>query len=366
MVIKEKSPERLQAQEQSFAAMYLLHEQGVASIILRNATSLVTINMDEYAQRYRQSFQTDTQLGIKKERWAEIKFLEENIKTYNSIFEPKINEIKMRMVDEEWSNIPGYLSRGKFGVTFLIDINDKKYVAKIFHGNNKYTKFSEKGFNENLYDYRPIRIVEEVRVLRIEEKPVIFSYKDNVLIKEYVEGKDLTQLLINKTGEIPEFNNTEFKQILDQVAYLNRKGLMPDYHTGNLIYHPEKGFSFIDNMLLDRNEYRYRNNIEGLVDLIRLIAIFGKCTYDPVKLMEKGEAQAIPRNKRLRASLPVIVDFLELIKKDYPELIKKNLRDDSVRVMVCGFDNINEFRHISDEEFRPYIGKIREMFQVEK
>ncbi len=305
----EKPQGRLQAQAEVFADRGVKNFSEDQAQILKYSAELSKIKdlnnlppdlpeqLVELIQKHKESYIT----FLRQERKLETSFIEENIKTYKEKFQSVIAELKARMAQGNFKELPEYLGSGSNGCAFRVAVDGKTYAAK----------FSRKIAQAN-YEIKPL--------IRAKDIPhtsqlVSYSFEDGVVIMELMPGIDVTNFT---PEEAPEYSDEHIIQLIDTVRELDAKGLVIDPKPSNFMYDREHGFSILDYHL------KHHGGGYGLPQQIMDLKVglaarkFEKLDYKAPDYKNKANAQAIERNKIF---LPLMIRFLGILKEKYPDIL---------------------------------------------
>jgi len=241
---KEKSPEHLQAQVEIFAdksvkslgenkAKLLKYSAELSKIKdLNNLPTDLPVEIIGLIKKYKKYYID----FLRQEGKIDNSIIEENIKNYKERFEPTIKELKAKlkaevsqMSQEDLKKIPEYLGSGTNGSVFLIEIDKKKYAAKLFYN------FTQENFEiKGLSAAKGIAHVPQI---------TSYSFADSVIITELLQGIPLENLIPNEELNYPD---NHIIQLIETIKELNTKGLIVDFGPGNFLYDKEKGFPVLD------------------------------------------------------------------------------------------------------------------------
>lgn len=298
-------------------------------------------------------------------------FFEKNILKYNEEFKAGVEKIIKALPmfhQEDYPKIPGYLSRGPDGWNFLYEKDKEKFVIQYFNNEDVFTLGCDLD-PLKIDDFRPMKILDKVEALRkIEGMPnaeqlEAFSFSDRVIVKKYIPGEHCYDLFVDKKQNMPVLDKKEFKQLIETVIELDKAGVVPDYSIDNVIYDSKNGFSITDCFVKEKVKENY--HLGGLVHLVRLMSIFGKCEYDPKEMREKGRKGCLAIEKQAEAYLPEMVKFLKFVNENYPQLIVKKMENYEIEEMICGGQDRIGFSVIEhNKELKPYVEKIKKLIGI--
>lgn len=281
---------------------------------------------------------------LRKEGKLETDFIESNVKTYNEKFAPAVAELKARMAQGNFKELPEYLGSGINGSAFRIEVGGKMYAAK---------------FSQNLtqanFEIKPL--------LRAAGVPhtsqlVSYSFGDNVVVMELLPGTDVT----NFTPEnAPHYSDEHIIQLIETVRELNARGITIDPKPSNFMYDPEQGFSILD-YHLSHSDSEY-----GLPQQIMDLRIglttrkFEELDYRAADYEEKSKNQSIERNK---VYLPTMVRFLGILREKYPDILAdwQRAHDEHARDSMRSVSELIDRKYIPDDpELVPYLKQLEKM-----
>lgn len=142
-----------------------------------------------------------------------------------------------------------YLGKGKSGFSYLVedDLHNHFVAKKIHHEPCDYYNFSNK-LHAEITDYnRLINIISVPKLIDVD-------YKNEIILKEYIEGKTIQELL-NENVDISIYKNNIF-EIVD-ICYKNNINI--DYYPTNFIF-KNNILYYID---YECNEYSEEWNFEN-------------------------------------------------------------------------------------------------------
>lgn len=308
---KEKPQERLQAQAEVFAdkgkgvenfsedqAQILKYSAELSQIKdLNNLPLDLPEELVALIQKHKDAYVN----FLRQDRKLETSFIEENIKTYKEKFQPVIAELKAKMAQGNFKELPEYLGSGSNGSAFRIEVDGKTYVAKF-----------SRSITQANFEIKPL--------IRAKDIPhtsqlVSYSFEDGVVVMELLSGTDVTNFTLE---EAPEYSDEHIIQLIDTVRELDDKGLVIDPKPSNFMYDPEDGFSVLDYHLKHiGGSYGLPQEImdlrHGLTE-----RKFEPLDYEAPDYKEKAKAQSIERNKIF---LPMMIRFLGILKEKYPDIL---------------------------------------------
>ncbi len=349
---QEKSQERLQAQAEVFSDKGVENFSKDQAQILKYSAELSTIkdlnnlppDLPEELVGLIQKHKDAYLNFLRQERKLETSFIEENIKTYNAKFQPAISELKAKMAQGNFKELPEYLGSGGNGSAFRIEVDGKAYAAK-FSGSITQANFEIKPL---------IRAKGIPRTSQLEG----YSFEDGVVIMELLPGTDVTNFT---PEEAPDYSDEHIIQLIDTVRELDAKGLIIDPKPSNFMYDREKGFSVLDYHL------KHVGGRYGLPQAIMDLKIaltarkFEPLVYKAPDYEEKAKAQSIEKYK---ISLPMMVRFLGILKERYPDILAEWQRqrdEDKKNPNMSVPDLINRSYIPEHPDLEPYLKKLEEM-----
>ena len=134
---EEKSQERLQAQAEIFAdkgvenfsedqAQILKYSSELSQIKdLKNLPPDLPEELVSLIQKHKDAYVN----FLRRERKLETSFIEENIETYKEKFQPVIAELKAKMAQGNFKELPEYLGSGSNGSAFRIEVDGNAVVV---------------------------------------------------------------------------------------------------------------------------------------------------------------------------------------------------------------------------------------------
>ena len=281
---------------------------------------------------------------MRQERKLETSFIEENIKTYKEKFQPVIAELKAKMAQGNFKELPEYLGSGRNGSAFRVEVDGKTYAAK----------FSR---------YIPQANFEIKPLIRAKDIPhtsqlVSYSFEDGVVVMELLPGTDVTNFT---PEEAPEYSDEHIIQLINTVRELDAKGLVIDPKPSNFMYDPEQGFSVLDYHLKNVGR-RYGLSQEVMNLKFGLTARkFPPLDYKDPDYEEKSKAESLEKYK---ISLPMMVRFLGILKEKYPDILAEWQRqhDEDKKNPNMRVGELIDRQYIpQDPELEPHLKKLEEM-----
>ncbi len=290
--------------------------------------------------------------------------IEEIEKIYEEKFKSVITDLKAKM-SRGAQKLPEYLASGGTSVVFRIEVDKKKYVAKFLSG---ITRIDQ--------DIKPL--------LRAKGIPhtaqiVTYSLEDSVIIMEPLPGK-------NAGGFTPEeapassYSDDQIIQLIELVINLDAHGLGIDPNPDNFMYDQSQGFFVLDYHLKESTRHPYEVS-KAILDLRFLLTErnFESLDRNAPDYKEKVEIKSIEKYK---FSLPLLIHFIEILQKKYPDILakwqklneeykreyKKNppppLTPENIRTWTRGFevpDLVNRRYIPKSPVLEPYLQKLEEM-----
>ncbi len=348
----QKPQERLQAQAEVFADKGVKNFSEDQAQILKYSAELSKIedlnnlppDLPEELVGLIQKHKDAYINFLRQERKLETSFIEENIKTYKEKFQLVVAELKTKMAQGNFKELPEYLGSGSNGSAFRIEVDGKTYAAK----------FSRSTTQAN-FEIKPL--------LRAKDIPntsqlVSYSFEDGVVIMELLDGTDVT----NFTPEqAPEYIDKNIIQLIDTVRELNAQGLSIDPKPSNFMYDPEKGFSVLDYHLKQSgSNYRLPQQIISLKTALSARK-FEKLDYKAPDYEEKSKLQSIEQNKIF---LPLMIRFLGILKEKYPDILadwQRQHEEDKNNPSMSVSELIDRRYMPEDSEVEGYLKKLEEM-----
>ncbi len=349
---EEKSQERLQAQAEVFADKGVKNFSEDQAQILKYSAELSQIKdlnnlpldlpkeLVALIQKHKDAYIN----FLRQEKKLETSFIEENIKIYKEKFRPVISELKRKMAQGNFKELPEYLGSGSNGSAFRIEVDGKTYAAK---------------FSQNLtqanFEIKPL--------IRAKDIPhtsqlVSYSFEDNVVIMELLPGTDVTNFT---PEEAPQYSDEDIIQLIDTVIELDARGLVIDPKPSNFMYDREKGFSVLDYHLKNTGS-RYRLPQE-IIDLRYGLTTrkFERLDWKSPGYDEKERAQTIEWYKIF---LPMMVRFIGILKERYPDILTEwqRQRDEDKKNPNMRVGELIDRQYIpQDPELEPHLKKLEEM-----
>jgi hypothetical protein len=349
---ENKSPERLQAQAETFAdkgvknfsedqAHMLKYSAELSK--LKDLSDLPTDLPEELVAligKYKDSYLD----FLRQERNLETSFIEENVKTYKEKFQPVIAELKAEIARGDFKKLPEYLGSGSNGSAFKIEVDGKRYAAKF-----------SKNITQANFEIKPL--------LRAEGIPhtsqlVAYSFEDGVVIMNLLDGTDVSNF---SPEEAPEYTDEHIVELIDTVRELDAKGLVIDPKPSNFMYDPKKGFSVLDYHL--KNQGGGYGLPQEIMDLRNGLTArkWERLDYQAPDYDERARAQSIERHKIF---LPMMIRFLGILKEKYPDVLADWQRQHeenkkNPRMLV---PDLIDRRHMPDDPgIEGYLKKLEEM-----
>lgn len=281
---------------------------------------------------------------LRQEKKLETSFIEENVKTYKEKFQPAILELKKKIAQNNFKELPEYLGSGSNGSVFKIKTDGKTYAAKF-----------SRNITQANFEIKPL-----IRAKHIPHTAqlVSYSFEDGVVIMELLPGTDVTNFT---PEEAPEYTDEHIIQLIDTVRELDAKGLVIDPKPSNFMYDSEQGFSVLDyHLKQDGGRYRLSQQIMDL--RITLTARkFSLLDYKALDYAEKLKDRSLEKYKIL---LPLMVKFLGILKEKYPSILadwQEQYNEDKKNPMIFIPDLIDRSNIPQHSELEPYLKQLEEM-----
>lgn len=220
------------------------------------------------------------------------------IKRYSEEFEVVSRDIieKINNIDkkENIKNIEGYINEGSNGYVFKIDTDSGIHAMKFYFHEDRAI---------SIYDLEAMRRAKDVKGAAHLEA---YSQKDRVMIMDFVDGKDLSDL---NTEEIDNFSDNELKSLVNTVVELhNLQITYEESNINNFIYNKDQGIVFIDYQMEDSpDQFALK-----LKDLAKTLSL---------RMDSKKGDDFNERNLNTKRRI------LDIVKNDFPILYDK-YRDD--------------------------------------
>ncbi len=132
--------------------------------------------------------------------------------------------------------IKAHLGKGKSGNSYLVELNNAKYVLKIMHEEEvSYYKWNKEKLAAEVDSYK---VLSKFNLLL--PKLHLADYKRNFLIKDFIDGKIGSKLIAE--GKIGE---PHIKQLFEIAAKLEEHHYNIDYFPNNFVINKDKLF-YID------------------------------------------------------------------------------------------------------------------------
>jgi len=348
----EKPQERLQAQAEIFAnegvknfsedqAQILKYSAELSKIKdLNNLSADLPGELVVLIQKHKDAYIN----FLRQERNLETSFIEENTKKYKEKFQPAITELKEKMAQGNFKELPEYLGSGSNGSAFRIETDGTEYAAKF-----------SKSITQANFEIKPL--------LRAEGIPhtsqlVSYSFEDDVVIMELLAGTDVTNF---KPKEAPEYTNEHIVRLIDTVRELDAKGLSIDPKPSNFMYDSEKGFSVLDYHL--KNENGRYGLPQEIMDLRHGLTArnWERLDYQAPDYEEKAKEQSLEKKKIF---LPLMIRFLGLLKEKYPSILadwQRQHDEDKNNPNMLVSELIDRSQMPDDPEIHMYLKKLEGM-----
>lgn len=349
---EEKSQERLQVQAEVFADKGVKNFSKDQAQILKYSAELSQIKdlnnlppdlpgeLVALIQKHKDAYVN----FLRQERKLETSFIEENIKTYKEKVQPVIAELKTKMAQGNFKELPEYLGSGSNGSAFRIEVDGKTYAAK----------FSRSIAQAN-FEIKPLLRAKGIpHTAQLES----YSFEDGVVVMELLPGTDVTNFTLE---EAPEYPDEHIIQLIDTVRELDAKGLVIDPKPSNFMYDQEQGFSILDYHLKNAgSNYGLPQEIISLKTALSARK-FERLDYKAPDYEEKAKAQAIEKYK---ISLPLMVRFLGILKVKYPDILAEWQRqhDEDKKNPNMRVGELIEREYIPQHpDLEPHLKKLEEM-----
>lgn len=305
-----KSEQRLQAQAEAYAdrgveefsnlqRSLLKYSNELAKITdLNNLPSDLPAELVEIIEKNKEAYIH----FLRREKREEIEFREQNIIKYNTTFKPVIHELKTKMSQFDYNQIPGYLNSGSNGSAFKIEVNGKFYAAK----------FSKSITQEN-FEIKPLlraKGIEHVAQL------IAYSFEDGVVIMDLLPGTDVTKFL---PDQAPEYSDKHIVQLIETAIDLYNRGLIIDPKPSNFLYDQKEGFSVLDFHLRGNNSYSLGDMI---IDLRTALSVrdWPRIDWSADNSDLEYSKQKTEKDK---IYLPMMIRFLSILKNRFPQILNE-------------------------------------------
>jgi hypothetical protein len=346
-----KSPERLHAQAEVFAnrgvkdfsedqAQILMYSAELSQIKdVNNLPSNLPTELVDLIQKHKDAYVS----FLRQERKLETAFIEESVRTYKEKFQPVIAELKAKIAEGNFRELPEYLGSGTNGSAFRIAVDGKTYAAK-FSKNITQANFEIKAL------LRAVGISHTSQLIS-------YSFEDGVVIMNIIDGTDVTNF---KPEEAPQYADEHIIQLIDTVRELDAKGLTIDPKPSNFMYGPG-GFSVLD-YHLKKMAGRYGLPQE-IMDLKHCLTArkWERLDYRAPDYEERAREQSIEKNKIF---LPLMIRFLGILKEKYPDILedwRRQHQEDKDNPNMYVSELIDRKQIPDDPEIQRYLEKLEEM-----
>jgi len=347
-----KTQERLQAQAEIFADKGVKEFSEDQRALLQYSAELSKITdlnnlpkdtpeeLVELIQKHKDAYIS----FLRQERQIETSFIEANVKTYNEKFRPTILELKAKIAQGNFRELPEYLGSGSNGSAFRMEAGDETYAAK-FSGSLSQANFEIKPL---------IRAMGIPHTAQLES----YSFEDGVVVMGLLPGTDVTKLYPESA---PEYSDEQIIQLIETVRNLDARGLTIDPKPSNFIFDSEQGFSVLDyHLKKDRGRYKLPQEIMDL-SIALTTRKFEKLDYMAPDYEERANKQAVERNKIF---LPMMVRFIGILQARFPDVLAEwqNQHDMDKKDSNTSSREIIDREYIpQDPAFKPYLNKLEEM-----
>jgi len=300
---QKKTPERIQAQIESFAdkglkdfssdqRLFLEYSAELANVTdLNNLPDTLPPEVLDAIERNK----LDYIRFLIKERNTERQFIEENIVKYKEKFQPTIEELKTKLKEtDSLKSLPEYLGAGSNGVAFKIEVEGVPYAAKF-----------SKSLTQANFEIKPLLRAKGVKnVAQLEA----YSSPDGLVVMDLLPGREVTQV---KPEENPEYTDQQIADVIAKVVELDQRGLAVDPKASNFLYDKDKGFSLLDFHLKNQ----YANIPDSVVNLKVMLSArdWPQVAYDT----PEGEDQYVERQK---VELAALVKLLTIVRDQFPDI----------------------------------------------
>lgn len=349
---QNKSQERLQAQAETFAdkgvknfsedqAQILKYSAELSKIKdLNNLPADLPEELVALIEKHKDAYIN----FLRQERKLETSFIETNIKTYKEKFQPLIAELKVKMAQGNFKELPEYLGSGSNGSAFRIEVDGKTNAVKF-----------SRSIKQANFEIKPL--------IRAKDIPhtsqlVGYSFEDGVVVMELLPGTDVTNFT---PEEAPEYSDEHIIQLIETVRELDSKGLVIDPKPSNFMYDPEQGFSILDYHLKQVGG-RYLLPQEIMDLRLGLTARkFEPLDYKAPDYEEKAKAQSIEKYK---ISLPLMIRLLSILKEKYPDILAdwQRKHDEDKKNPSISVSDLIDRRYIPPHpDLEPHLKKLEEM-----
>ncbi len=348
----KKPAEQLQAQAEAFADNGVESFSNLQKILLKYSAELGKIdNLDnlptDLPQELIDAIQNNRQKYIdflRQEKKDEIEFREQNILHYKKNFQPAILELKRKIAQGNYKELPEYLNSGSNGSAFKIEVNGKQYAAK----------FSSSITQAN-FEIKPLIRAKGIdHVAQLEA----YSFEDGVVIMDLLPGTDVTKYT---TESAPEYSDAHIIQLIETARELYANGLVVDPKPSNFLYDEESGFSILDFHLRKNSSYALGDMI---IDLKTALTArkWPYIDWQAPDYDQKSKEQNIERNK---IYLPMMVRFLTILDSKFPEILQEwreefDKREANPRVSQNPLINRSSIP-VDHPELAPHLKKLEEM-----
>jgi len=179
-------------------------------------------------------------LFIHKNLFSEeqLDFAKNNKRNYSQNFKPIIRKLKNRIKEKTARHRFKVLGSGNTSVVYEIEVNQKKYAAKVMDLKNDRTHINE------------ITALILAKGLEHVSQIIAYSLEDDVIIMEVLPGKRLSDILAEDNIE---YSDGHIKELIQTIIDLNKRGVGVESKPKNFTYDSRIGFSIFDLSLIPEN-----------------------------------------------------------------------------------------------------------------
>lgn len=350
-ISRYKTKEKLQAQTEMFAdkgvkefskdqAMLLKYSSELAKIKdLNNLPADLPEELADLIHAHKSAYIS----FLRRESKLETSFIEDNIDTYKTKFQPVVAELKAKMANGNAKLLPEYLGSGSNGSAFRIQVEGKMYAAK-FSGSITQANFE-------------IKPLLRAKGIPHTAQLTSYSFEDGVVIMELLPGKTVTDFTMENA---PQYPHHHIVQLIETVRELGEKGLSIDPKPSNFIYDPQEGFSILDFHLKNGADYDLPQEIIDL-SLALTARKQERLDYNAPDWREKEDVQIA---KKDAVYLQTMVLYLGILQDKYPDILNawKRRHEEDKRNPKISVAELIDRRYIKKSpNLEPYLKKLEEM-----
>lgn len=168
----------------------------------------------------------------------QLNFARNNEHNYSQNFKSTIRELKNRIKEGTARQHFKVLGSGNTSVVYKIEVDQKKYAAKVMDLKNERTHINE------------ITALILAKGLEHVSQIIAYSLEDDVIIMEVLPGKRLSDILAEDNVE---YSDEHIKELIQTIIDLNKREVGVESKPKNFTYDSRIGFSIFDLSLIPEN-----------------------------------------------------------------------------------------------------------------